>query len=152
MRRFNRLNRLNRLNHLLFPGLVTLLIGVAILCLAPTPEARAQAAAPGSLYAAGQYLPTSLGYPTTNYGNLNFNANITVIIIANQDTATHTVTIQDGTGVSLFPGLTIAAVGSANSTWVAPLNNARFTGGLKWSTDSGSKVYGWIVGTKGTIP
>jgi hypothetical protein len=137
------------LKTLWFPFAGTLAAAVLLLLFAGRSEVNAQPGIAGSaVYAPGQYLPTSLGNPTTTIGNLTFNFSLTALVLANQDTVTHVVTVQDGTGVALFPALTMAAVGSANSTWVAPLGNIRFISGLQWSTDASSKVRGWIVGMR----
>lgn len=131
---------------------VTFLIGAGIFLLAGDPApVQAQPGIIGSaVYVSGGYIPTSLTYLSSNFGSLNFNVNGVLMVISNQDTAAHIITVEDAaaTPFVMFPALTIPAVGSANSTWVIPLGNTRFIGGLKWSTDTANKVMGSFTGSR----
>lgn len=95
----------------------------------------------------GQALPTSAGSPTVlQGGSTNTNVNVYTLILANKDSASHTVTVRDcqsPTPFYLFNSYTIAA----GSTWVAELNGVRFTGCLQWASDS-TNVWGSIIGTR----
>ena len=97
-----------------------------------------------TFHVSGQALPAVLASPTSIEGKvLNVSSTISILVIANTDTTSHTVTIQDGqtTAFKLFNAYTI----EAGATWVVPLNGTRFEGGLNWSA-SDTKVMGTIVG------
>lgn len=135
-----------------FPFTGTLATAVLLLLFAGRPDpVHAQPGVIGStVYVSGGYIPASLTYLSSNFGSVNFTVNGVLMVISNQDTATHTVTVEDvnSTPFVMFPALTVPAVGSANSTWVIPLGNTRFVSGLKWSTDTANKVMGSFTGTR----
>jgi hypothetical protein len=116
--------------------------------------AQAQAPTSRQYHVSGVGLPSTLGSPTPIEGTAltsanHFNGTVDLLVIANQDTATHIVTVEDcsGTPFILFNGATIAASGTAGSTWFAYMPGTRFNGCVKWSSDS-TLVMGTIVGTR----
>lgn len=131
-------------------ALVTLALGLGIILVHPSEQAHAQNGS-RSVHVTGQPMTTSLASPTVlEGGTTNTNIDLTTLVIVNTDTVSHTVTVEDCTPTTPFvflPAVTIPAAGSANSSWVIPMYQTRFTGCLKWSASS-TLVFGAAVGSR----
>ena len=97
-------------------------------------------------------LQSSLTIPSViEGGTANTTVYVTMIVIANTDTSSHTISITDcttGTAFSLFTNAPIAA----STTWILPLaggsgGGIRFDSCFKWSANS-TTVMGSMVGTR----
>jgi len=130
--------------------LVTLAFGLGIILVHPG-DTHAQSITGRQVHVTGQALTTSLASPSVlEGGTTNTNINLTTIVLVNNDTASHTVTIEDCTPTTPFvflPAVTIPGVGSANSSWVIPMYGTRFTGCFKWSASS-VLISGSVTGTR----
>lgn len=84
-------------------------------------------------HASGQSIPATLTAPVCLEGCKLATSSVTVdyLVVANTDTASHTVTVQD-CGVPAFILLNAYPI-AAQTTWSVPMGGSRMQGCLKWS-------------------
>jgi hypothetical protein len=105
-----------------------------------------QASTKGTFQVSGAAIPTSATVPTAAQGGaLNTSVLIDALVIANTDTSSHTILVEDcqATPFLLLNNYPIAA----STTWTMDLHGIRFQGCFKWQSNS-TTVMGTVTGTR----
>ncbi len=131
---------------LFFAGWFAIPLGVGLWLDSPIHTLHAQSTTLHAFHVSGAAIPTSVTVPVAaEGGSLTAPVLVDFLVIANTDSVSHTILVEDGQGTPFvfFNAYPIPA----STTWTIPMGGTRFPGGFKWQSSS-TTVMGTVTGRR----